>query len=206
MLLSLARREALTHLCLSSAPIKIAHLGGETIFREMGTFHFDGRPPSLNTDCLLGVMAVDETQLPEGAVALLGLPDIQTLKLSVDYVIAHPGCDWRSTLPSSFWDSCLRFFRLKRRPAAQHLVSTPVALSLLERVPTQPSPPVPAIHDPPGSTSSPNKAPPGRELIEETKRVQREAQDQRARERIGRLFLPVRKHADPRFLEEIKAK
>jgi hypothetical protein len=97
----------------------------------MGTLHLDGRPSALCSDCLLGVMAVDGTQLPDGVVALLGLPDILALRLSVDYVIAHQGCDWRLACPSSFWDSCLRFLGSGRRLSARPPVSTLEALHLL---------------------------------------------------------------------------
>jgi hypothetical protein len=56
------------------------------------------------------------------------------------------------------------------------------------------------------SGSSSNDVLPGRDLLEETKRMQRDAQNQRTRERIGNLFLPVRRHLDSRLLEEIRAK
>jgi hypothetical protein len=105
---SLARREVLTRLCLSSTPVSISHLGGETVLQEMGTLHLDSVPSALDSACLFGVMAVDETQLPDGIAALLGLTDILLLQLSVDHVLAHQGCDWRLACPSFWWKTCLR--------------------------------------------------------------------------------------------------
>jgi hypothetical protein len=101
---SLALRELLAQRCLSSPSMEISHLGGVTILQDMGTLHLDGlplRPASLG---IAGVFAVDSTALPEGVVALLGVPDIARLALSLDYVLAHPGCDWRAARPSSFFD------------------------------------------------------------------------------------------------------
>ncbi len=201
---SLVRREALTRLCLASTPLVISHLQGETIIQEMGTLHLDSLPAALNSACLFGVMAVEETQLPKGVVALLGLPDIFLLQLSVDYVMAHQGCDWRSACPSSFWDYCLRGVGLRRRLAPLPPINPTIAQPLLERAPVQPPPLVPAIQDSSGSSS--NEVLPVRDLLEETKRVQRDAQARRTRERIGSLFLPARRHSDSRLLEEIRAK
>jgi hypothetical protein len=63
---------------------------------------------------------------------------------------------------------------------------------------------VPAIQESSGSSS--NDVLPGHDVLKETKRVQRDAQARRTRERIGSLFLPARRHSDSRLLEEIRAK
>ena len=201
---SLARRDALTRLCLASTPLVVSHLGGETVIQEMGTLHLDSLPSALNSACLFGVMAVDETQLPEGVVALLGLPDIFLLQLSVDYVIAHQGCDWRSACPSSSWDYCLRCVGWRRRLSPLPPLNPTVAPPLPERPPVLPPSLVPSIRDRSGSSS--DEVRPGRNLLEGTKRMQRDAQDQRTRAKIGQLFLPVRRHSDSKLLEEVGAK
>ena len=131
----MARRDVLFQVALATEPVVVSHLGGETIIQEMGTLHLDSLPSARNSACLFGVMAVEETQLPEGVVALLGLPDIFLLQLSVDYVMAHQGCDWRSACPSSFWDYCLWGVGLRRRLAPLPLINPTVAQPLLERAP-----------------------------------------------------------------------
>ncbi len=149
-------------------------------------------------------MAVEETQLPDSIVALLGLPDILLLQLSVDYIIlTHQGCDWRLACPSPFWDNCLRFFGLRRRLATMLPAGIPVAPPLPELAPTRPPPPVPVVHDPPESSS--NKVPPDRGFLLETKQMQREALGQRTQGMIGRLFHPTRRYSDSELLEEIRS-
>jgi hypothetical protein len=108
---SLALRGRLSRNCLSPSAVEISHLEGCTILQEMGTLHLDdpllGRPsPGID-----GVFAVDSSVLPG---ALLGVPDIRRLALSLDYVLAHPGCDWHSARPSSCFDVCLQVVGVRR--------------------------------------------------------------------------------------------
>jgi hypothetical protein len=118
---------ALSRNCLSPSAIEVSHLGGCTILQEMGTLHLDdpllGRPsPGID-----GVFAVDPSALPGDAVALLGVPDIRRLALSLDYVLAHPGCDWHAARPSSCFDLCLRAVGVRRyRPPFVTAVCPPI--------------------------------------------------------------------------------
>jgi hypothetical protein len=50
----------------------------------------DRRPPVT----LFRVFAVDDSSLPAGVVALLGVADIQLLGLSLDAIAEKPGCHW----------------------------------------------------------------------------------------------------------------
>ena len=94
---SLARRDVLHSLQLVDDSVVISHLGGESRFDEVGSFALEGerRPPVV----LLRVFAVDETSLPAGVVALLGVADVRSLGLSLDAIAAKPGCHWEQALP-----------------------------------------------------------------------------------------------------------
>jgi hypothetical protein len=46
--------------------------------------------------------------------SLLSLPDVRCLALSLDYILAHPGCDWCLARPTTCFESVLRFFGLRR--------------------------------------------------------------------------------------------
>jgi hypothetical protein len=91
---SLAKRDALSN--KAAAYVSMEHLGGETVLEESGVFSMDGPLAGPYAVCLSNVMAVDADQLPDGFVALIGLPDVSCLDLSLDYIRAHPGCDWRA--------------------------------------------------------------------------------------------------------------
>jgi hypothetical protein len=124
---SLALRERLSHNCLSPSTVEVSHLGGCTTLQEMVTLHLDdpllGRPsPGID-----GVFAVDSSALPGDVAALLGVPDIRRLALSLDYVLTHPGCDWQSARPSSCLDVCLRMVGVRRyRPPFVTAVFPPI--------------------------------------------------------------------------------
>jgi hypothetical protein len=90
---SLARRDVLSQLKVSSDAVVIAHLGEESILPEVGCFIFDGEQAS--SEVLEDVFAIDGSNLPAGVVALLGVADIRRLGLSLDYVAEHPGIHWR---------------------------------------------------------------------------------------------------------------
>ncbi len=77
------RRDALR--CVVPCNEIVEHLGGETVLLHQGV---------LSLDSISGVFAVEA--LPGGFVALLGLRDVRSLAISLDYVMANPGCDWRS--------------------------------------------------------------------------------------------------------------
>jgi hypothetical protein len=71
---SLARRDVLHALQRVDDPVVISHLGGESCFEEVGSFvlESDRVPPVI----LPRVFAVDETSLPAGVVALLGVDSL----------------------------------------------------------------------------------------------------------------------------------
>ncbi len=93
--ISLARRDALRSLVPCRETVE--HLGGETLLSHSGVFSLDGSeysgPFSVS---LSGVFAVEDDHFPGGFVALLGVCDLRSLSISLDYVMANPGCDWRS--------------------------------------------------------------------------------------------------------------
>jgi hypothetical protein len=87
---SLARRDVLHALQRVDDPVVISHLGGESCFDEIGSFVLESDRVSPVT--LPRVFAVDESSLPAGVVALLGMADIHFLGLSLDAIAAQPGC------------------------------------------------------------------------------------------------------------------
>jgi hypothetical protein len=109
---SLAKRDALSN--KEAAHVSIEHLGGETVLEESGVFSMDGPLAGPYAVCLSNVMAVDADQLPDGFIALIGLPDARCLALSLDYIMAHPGCDWRLARPTTCLERMLRFLGLRR--------------------------------------------------------------------------------------------
>ncbi len=93
---SLARRDVLSRLKVSSDAVVIAHLGEETILTEVGCFVFEGEQAA--SEVLENVFAIDGSNLPAGVVALLGVADIRRLGLSLDYVAEHPGIPWQQAI------------------------------------------------------------------------------------------------------------
>jgi hypothetical protein len=87
---TLARRDVLSSLHLVASPVVIAHLGGDTILREAGSLTL-GVPGAGTT--LHDVLAVDVMDLPAGVVALIGVADVRLLGISLDAILARPGCD-----------------------------------------------------------------------------------------------------------------
>ncbi len=49
---------------------------------------------------LQDVLAVGVQDLPAGVVALIGVADVRRLGLSLDAILANPGCNWTDALPS----------------------------------------------------------------------------------------------------------
>jgi hypothetical protein len=109
---SLAKRDALSN--KAATQVSIEHLGGEIILEESGVFSMDGPLAGPYAVCLSNVMAVDANQLPDGFVALIELPDVGCLALSLDYIMAHPACDWRLARPTTCFERVLRFFGMRR--------------------------------------------------------------------------------------------
>ncbi len=134
--ISLARRDALGN--LSSCRETVEHLGGETMFEQSGVFSLDGPDSGPFSVTLSGVFAVEPGHLPEGFVALLGVSDLRSLSISLDFVMANPGCDWRSAYIVTSLESVFRTLGLGRLPAS------PITEALPARSPVSgPTPPRP---------------------------------------------------------------
>jgi hypothetical protein len=90
---TLARRDVLSRLHFAASPVVIAHLGGETILREAGSLVLG--VPGVDPDpfTLHNVLAVGAHDLPAGVVALIGVSDVRLLGISLDAILARPGCD-----------------------------------------------------------------------------------------------------------------
>ncbi len=114
--ISLARRDALSN--LSSCRETVEHLGGETMFEQSGVFSLDGPDSGPFSVTLSGVFAVEPDHLPEGFVALLRVSDLRGLSISLDFVMANPGCDWRSACIVTSLESVFRTLGLGRPPAS----------------------------------------------------------------------------------------
>ncbi len=121
--ISLARRDALRSLVPCRETVE--HLGGETLLSHSGIFSLDGSeytgPFSVS---LLGVFAVEDDQFPCGFVALLGVCDLRSLSILLDYVMANPGCDWRSACVVALLESVFGTLALGH-PLAPPLAGTP---------------------------------------------------------------------------------
>jgi hypothetical protein len=197
---SLALRELLAHRCMTANAIEIAHLGGVTILEEMGTLHLDGAPPRLAALGIAGFFAVDAAALPEGVVALLGVPDIRRLSLSLDYVLANPGCDSQAARPSNFLDTCLRFLGVRRHRAPIRTAIAPPETRPRSPADAPPETPPPRLaggrQEPPvAGTREPQ---PGSVLIAHTALIQRQAQAERTSARIAQLLTRPRPDAEER--------
>jgi transposase InsO family protein len=90
--ITIARRDVLRDLARVDAPIVVAHLGGDTILREAGTLHLGVSGVDANIVTLHEVLAVGALDLPDGIVALIGVADVRRLGLSLDAILARPGC------------------------------------------------------------------------------------------------------------------
>ncbi len=95
---TLARRDVLSRLHLVPSPLVIAHLGGETILREAGSLRLGVPGVDANQVTLHDVLAVGIQDLPAGVVALIGVADVRRLGLSLDAILANPGCTWTDAL------------------------------------------------------------------------------------------------------------
>ena len=132
---TLARRDVLVAVSPRETSVAIAHLGGETILREVGTFTLEseeGREPVI----LGNVFAVEAGELPAGVVALIGMSDVRRLGLSLDRIAAHPGCSLAEARPfgltgrllsclSGFFSGVARSFRCQ--PQRRGLSDAPPA-------------------------------------------------------------------------------
>ena len=87
---TLARRDVLTSIRRAETTVVIAHLGGETNLHDFGTL--DLEPHLAVRVTLCNVVAVDAGDLPAGVVALIGVSDVIRLGLSLDRIVARPGC------------------------------------------------------------------------------------------------------------------
>jgi hypothetical protein len=90
---TLARRNVLSHLHLVPLPVVIAHLGGETILREAGSLQLGVPGEDASQITLHDVLAVWIQDLPAGVVALIGVADVRRFGLSLDVILANPGCN-----------------------------------------------------------------------------------------------------------------
>ncbi len=88
----------LSRLHIVSSPDVIAHLGGETILREAGSLQLGVPGIDANQVTLHDVLAVGIRDLPAGVVALIGVADVRRFGLSLDFILANPGCDWSDAL------------------------------------------------------------------------------------------------------------
>ncbi len=85
--------------------VVIAHLGGETILRDVGVFTLEseeGRSPVI----LGSVFAVEAGDLPAGVVALIGVSDVLRLGLLLDRIATHPGCSLAEARPLGLAGRC----------------------------------------------------------------------------------------------------
>jgi hypothetical protein len=128
--------------CVVPCQETVEHLGGETVLLHQGFFSLDD-PDFTNpfAVALSGVFAVEAGHLPGGFVALLGLPDVRSLAISLDYVMANPGCDWRSACLVASLESVFGTLALGR-PIAPPVTGTPPAHSTVPE------------HAPPSSTAT----------------------------------------------------
>jgi hypothetical protein len=90
--ITIARRDVLRDLGRVDAPIVVAHLGGDTILREAGTLQLGVSGVDASMVTLHDVLAVGVLDLPDGIVALIGVADVRRLGLSLDAIMARPGC------------------------------------------------------------------------------------------------------------------
>ncbi len=135
---SLARRDALR--CVVPCHEIVEHLGGETVLLHHGVFSLDG-PDFTNSFAvsLSGVFAVEAVHLPGGFVALLGLRDVRSLAISLDYVMANPGCDWRSACLVASLESVFGALALGRSVAPPVTCTPPTHLPVPGHAPPPPT-------------------------------------------------------------------
>ncbi len=95
---SLARRVMMFNVTRAREVVLVSHLGGKTALDEFGTFSLIGGPGQSGAVSLNGVFAIDGAELPEGVVALIGVADVSVMGLSLDFILANPGCEWTSAL------------------------------------------------------------------------------------------------------------
>ena len=96
--------------------VRVHHISGSTVLDTLGTVKFSA---SIGASSIPPVSAliVSPDQLPPGLVGILGIEEIVTLKLSLDYVTANPSCDLTAAIRAT-WPSLLpredRVFELPR--------------------------------------------------------------------------------------------
>ena len=90
---TLARRDVLSRLHLVASPVVVSPLGGDTILREAGSLTFGVPGVDSSPITLHDVLAVGIAELPAGVVALIGVADVRLLGISLDAILARPGCD-----------------------------------------------------------------------------------------------------------------
>jgi hypothetical protein len=79
--------------------------------KQAGTLEL-GSSAGLNPVTLSDVFVVKPSHmLPAGIVALLGVGDIHTLRISLDAVVATPGCVWNKAVSLSLFGRLRRAFR-----------------------------------------------------------------------------------------------
>jgi hypothetical protein len=96
--ITIARRDVLSSLRPVDAPVVVAHLGGDTILREAGTLQLGVPGVDSSIATLHDVLAVGILDLPDGVIALLGVGDVRRLGLSLDAILARPGCNLTDAL------------------------------------------------------------------------------------------------------------
>jgi hypothetical protein len=94
---TLARRDVLTSIRRAETAVVIAHWGGGTSLQDVGSF--DMEPGRIESVTLCNVFAVDAGDLSAGVVALIGVSDVLHLGLSLDRIVARPGCSLEEARP-----------------------------------------------------------------------------------------------------------
>jgi hypothetical protein len=211
---SLARREVLREILEVDEPVVINHLGGETRLHDAGSFTLESLRDS--HVALQGVFAVNSSELPAGAVALLGVADVRLLGLSLDRIADDPGCHWEDARlrrpPRSVWSRlCGPWTGWFRSRSERRDVPRPVVFAPPDG-PAQrlyPQPPrqrdvaaqvprsIDAVQrevDPEARGAPAPFLPPS--FLQELKEHNRREQERKLTNRVGRLFLespPARK-------------
>jgi hypothetical protein len=185
--ISIARRDVLRAVGYSDSDQSVldGYLGGDTIFHSTGTLELE-RSDRASPVRLGNVYVVEPEMLPAGVVALLGVADIQVLGISLDVVLASPGCPWEDAVRLSYVQRLRRAFRRcfgfgpppDRQAPPRHGAREP---RVREKVPT---PPVRPERTP--IADADDEA--GRALLEQTRARSSEEMRQRTANRVAELF------------------